>query len=63
MKKQTTYLKVHFDVCLYQYILFSFYNQNCYKNNILQSISDNHRGKLVNKERKNNYYKSNKITQ
>ena len=47
MENHTTYLKIYFDLCLYQAILF--YNQNCYKNNILQSISDNLRGKLVNK--------------
>ena len=47
MQKQITYLKIYFDLCLYQSILF--YNKNCYKNNTLQSISDNYRGKLVNK--------------
>ena len=34
---------------------FSFYNKNCYKNNIFQAISDNYCGKLVNKD---HYYKS-----
>ena len=29
---------------------FFFYNKNCYKNNTLQPISDNYRGKLVNKD-------------
>ena len=41
MKKQTTYLKIYFDLCPYQSI--SFVNKSCYKNNILQSIS----GRLV----------------
>ena len=48
MKKQTIYLKIYFDLCLYQFILFL--QKNCYKNNMLQSISDNYRGKLVNKD-------------
>ena len=49
MKKQTTYLKMYF-ISTYVFINpFFFYNKNCYKNTILQSISDNYRGKLVNK--------------
>ena len=49
---------------VYIYISILFLQQKLLQNNILQSISDNYRGKLVNKNyMKNHYYKSNKITQ
>ena len=30
--------------------IHTLYNKKCYKNNIFQAISDNYRGKLVNKD-------------
>ena len=47
-EKKTTYLKICFELCLYQSILFL--QKKLPQNNILQSISDNFRGKLVNED-------------
>ena len=48
-KEKTTYLKIYFELYLYQSILFILFLQKK-QNNISQSISDNYRGKLVTKD-------------
>ena len=58
------YVCIYIYIYIYIYISILFLQQKLLQNNILQSISDNYRGKLVNKNyMKNHYYKSNKITQ
>ena len=55
-KEQTHYIFENLFRLMSKYVNpFSFYNKNCYKNNILQAISDSYCGKLVNKD---HYYKS-----
>ena len=54
MKKNLTYLKNIFNLCFYQSILFLFFS--LLQNDILQSVSNNYRGKGVNKgQMKTNY--------